>query len=84
MWSLPFNLDRNALAEEEGGIGGREVWVLEQDPLLKALPPELLKRLSIPLSVDHLAGARAPAGQSGLQRHSVLQEKPRRAEEEKV
>lgn len=66
---LPFDLDGNALAEEERGVGGREVRILEQDPLLQTLPPQLPEGLAVRLSVDGLGRAGAPAGQSGLERH---------------
>lgn len=75
--SLPFDVDRHALAVVERGVFSGEVSVLKQDSLQQTLVPQLIKTLPIRLCVHWLFGVGAPARQTGLERHLPLPERAR-------
>lgn len=70
---LPFNVDRNFLAEEERGVLGREIWILKQDSLHETFMSQLLKGFPIWLCVLRLACG-----------HLLFWEESRRVEEKQV
>lgn len=64
-WPLPHEGDLGPLTVEERGVGGGEVGVLKQDPLLQALLPQLLEALAGGVGASGIPGSGVLLGLRG-------------------